>query len=396
MRASVLAPVAVAVGIGSVPAHANEGPVAQLLNNTVGQVAPPQAAPVLEPLTGLGASGKNGALPAGKTAPNGQGAQSGQGAQGGHHAKGGTRGTAGRPGEKALRVPGAGCAQGGGGPIRGATGIVRNGPAGALASKVAGARSAGQRAASADPGTGIALSKQVRGPLGGTTNAAASVGSAPKLAGPGGDSGVVGCLRLKETVAEATEVAGTLPVGEVTHDLPVSGVARSVPVGDVTKSVPVGDVTGVLPVGKVAGGLQSARRARDGQSDPVTNLLGAVTGATSGTLPQGAPAVPGLGDPQRLLNGPTSRIGRIGGVPAEVSARAADGPPPAPGASGGPASSGVPGEGAAADEGGLSGLFGGLPGLQGLPLNAVKLPNVRSNPSKPGSAQQEAVDLDNH
>ncbi|MFI0449078.1 hypothetical protein [Actinomadura sp. 6N118] len=394
---------AVVVGVGSVPAHANESPVAGLLKGAVTKVTPPEAAPILDPVTGLGSVRLDSAPGANRVKE--RGSVNARRAQGGSQsvvAGLGNETLKTASGDMALGGAAAECTQAANGPVHGATGVVKQGPAGSLrtaagslVSKVPAAPPAAFRVASTDPGTVVALNKQVRDPLGGMTSFGVNVDRAPGAGGlrPGSSGG--DCLQAKDIATQVTEVA---KVTKVAKDLDVDGITHGVPLDTVTGDRPLGSISNDLPIGSVTSGLPIAQRQRahDGKIDTVTRLLGAVTNTTS-ALPQRAPVIAGLGNLLRQPVETSTKTGKTSGSQTGASQTGglltggskSGAPGQAPGRAAGsqdrvagatdepPAPAPVP----APNQGPLAGLFGGLPGLDRI-LPTSELPDGPAQPTK--------------
>ncbi|MBO2452883.1 hypothetical protein J4573_37730 [Actinomadura barringtoniae] len=329
MRTSVLAPVAVMVAVTSTPAHAEgpAGPIAGLAMSAVAAVPSP-AADLARPVVDLPATTVDGIL------------TTARGAATVNRSKGGAQDAVAKLGKGVLKTANgdvafsgitAKCTAAADGTVSGATQILKGSP---LSSVVPAAPAPGLRVPTSEPGVVLMLNKQVRDPLGGMTVSAISIDSAPGTGGITRDLGVARCLPAKELAGQAGAKVRGLTKGKV------------------------------APAGQ--------RKAGDPVSDTVGGLLGALTG----TAQNGLPISGGLGNPQgalpQLPTDPASVSGEAAGVQGRVTdmvGQVTQAAAPA---------TGVAGALPVGAQGGLSGLLGGLPGLGGiLPVTALPvLPQV--------------------
>jgi len=317
MRASVLTPVAVMVAVTSAPAHAEgpAGPVAGLAMSAVAAVPAP-AADLARPVVDLPATTVDGIL------------TTAQGTATVNRSKGGAQEAVAKLGKGVLKTANgdlafsgitAKCTAAADGTISGVTQIVKGGP---LSSVVPAAPAPGLRVPTNEPGVVLMLNKQVRDPLGGMTVSAVSIDSAPGTGGITRDLGVAKCLPSKQLAAQAGAKVRELTKGKV------------------------------APVGQRKAG------------DPITDTVGGLLGALTGTAQNGLPVSGGLGNPQGALPQlPANASAPVAGVQGRVTDMVGQVTQAA-----GPAGALPVGA-----QGGLSGLLGGLPGLSGI-LPAASLP----------------------
>ncbi|MEU5877213.1 hypothetical protein [Spirillospora sp. NPDC047279] len=416
MRASVLAPVALALGVASAPAHAADDPVGAV-KGAVGNVAPAPAADLLDPVTSeLSAVKVEGVLATAK------------GTAGVKRAKDGSRSAVARLGKGVLKTADgdmafagvvAQCTAAADGTVRGVTRILGTGTAGAaLPAGIPAAPPAGFRVPTADPGVVVMLNKQVRDPMGGMTVSAMTIDGAPGTGGVTRELGVTRCVPLERLSGQAAgttaaasgartprpiDVPPPAPLGGLTDGLPLNGVTEGLPINGMAAGLPVGqigrltEVTQVTKSTQVTKGLTGSQRrqSRDAVTDTVGGLLG--TAAAHGaalpqvgglTNPQGltgaVPAVPGIG--KRARQAPVPATDALDGVTVAGHQVTAPVRTAADAAMTG-ATAGLP-----ASQAGLSGIFGGLPGLNGV-MPATALPALPALPAVPATPQLPVVPL---